>query len=135
MSIKGRIEDMGLDDVIQVLHNEKKTVGIHLGSELGYGGVFMKDGEIVHASYRDYMGKEALWQLLGWEDGDFEVDQDEVAPEVTIDDSVEFLLMEAMKQIDEARGGGSEYRGYGEDKESMKLIDRLIESGILEKKE
>ena len=134
VGIKGRIEDMGLADIIQVLHNERKSVGIHLGSERGYGSVFMQEGELVHAAYRDVSGKEALARLLGWEDGDFEVDQDEVAPDVTLNEPIEALLLDAMKEIDESRGRGAEYRGYGEDTESAKLISTLLELGILERK-
>ena len=134
MGIKGRIEDMGLADIIQVLHNEHKTVGIHLASERGYGGVFLLDGELVHAAYRDIIGKDALWRLLSWDDGDFEVDQDEAAPEISIDEPLESLLLDSMRQIDESGVKSVERKSYDVDTESTKFLNTLLEMGILEKK-
>ncbi|MBI2399669.1 MAG: DUF4388 domain-containing protein [Deltaproteobacteria bacterium] len=37
MGVKGRLKDMSLVDIIQIFNAERKTVAVHLGSELGYG--------------------------------------------------------------------------------------------------
>jgi hypothetical protein len=135
MSIKGRLKDMSLVDIIQVFNAERRTVGIHLGSDMGYGQVYMREGELVHSSYRDLFGAEALWQLLVWEDGDFEVVQKEAAPAETITDPVEALMLEGMRRIDESRRKGIEPKGYSADTESSGLIEKLLELGIIEKTE
>ncbi len=133
MAVKGRLQDMALIDILQILHAERRTAGIHLGSERGYGEVYMKDGEIVHALYRDLVGGEALCYLLAWTEGDFDVEDDESPPGQSVAEDFDRLLGEGFKRLEEARARGLESRGYGEDRESVMLINKLLEMGILEK--
>jgi hypothetical protein len=133
MGVKGRLKDMGLVDIIQIFNAERKTVAVHLGSELGYGRVYIKDGAIVHAAYREFTGPDAFFQLLAWHDGEFEVEPDAAAPERTINESPEGLILEGLRRLDEARGKGSSPGGNVGDLESIRLMNRLIELGIIEK--
>lgn len=133
MGVKGRLKDMGLVDIIQIFNAERKTVAVHLGSELGYGRVFIKDGAVVHAAYREFTGPDAFFQLLAWHDGEFEVEPDAAAPERTINESPEGLILEGLRRLDEARGKGREAGGNVGDLESIRLMNRLLELGILEK--
>jgi len=133
MGVKGRLKDMGLVDIIQIFNAERKTVAVHLGSELGYGRVYIKDGGVVHAAYREFTGPEAFFQLLAWHDGEFEVEPDALSPERTINESPEGLILEGLRRLDEARGKGRETGGNVGDLESIRLMNRLIELGILEK--
>ncbi|CAG1065498.1 hypothetical protein BAC1_01080 [uncultured bacterium] len=133
MGVKGRLKDMGLVDIIQIFNAERKTVAVHLGSELGYGRVYIKDGAIVHSAYREFTGPDAFFQLLAWHDGEFEVEPDAIAPERTINESPEGLILEGLRRLDEARGKGSSPGGNVGDLESIRLMNRLIELGIIEK--
>lgn len=134
MGVKGRLKDMGLVDIIQIFNAERKTVGIHLGSEMGYGKVFIKKGNLVHASYREFTGPEAFYMLLAWKDGEFEVEPDAAPPEVTINEPPEALILEGLRRLDEAvRGKGGDTGAYVGDLESIRLINRLLDLGILEK--
>lgn len=134
MGVKGRLKDMSLVDIIQIFNAERKTVAVHLGSELGYGRVYIKDGAIVHAAYREFTGPDAFFQLLAWHDGEFEVEPDAAAPERTINESPEGLILEGLRRLDEARGKGrGEAGGNVGDLESIRLMNRLIELGIIEK--
>ncbi len=133
MGVKGRLKDMGLVDIIQIFNAERKTVAIHLGSDMGYGRVYVKDGNIVHATYRDFTGTAAFYQMLAWKDGEFEVEPDAVAPDKTIDGSPEALILEGLRRLDESRGKGADTGEYVGDMESIRLINRLLDLGILEK--
>jgi hypothetical protein len=133
MGVKGRLRDMSLVDIIQIFNAERKTVAVHLGSELGYGRVFIKDGAIVHAAYREFTGPDAFFQLLAWHDGEFEVEPEAAAPERTINESPEGLILEGLRRLDEARGKGRDAGGNVGDLESIRLMNRLIELGIIEK--
>ena len=122
---------MSLVDVIQIFHAERKTVAIHLGSEMGYGRVYMRDGEVVHANYRNLTGVDALYKLLAWSDGEFEVEPGVQAPEHSLDE-------EAFTSVISERGGTSargvkkkgrvDYPGA-----SVGLIKKLIDLNILER--
>lgn len=133
MGVKGRLKDMSLVDIIQIFNAERKTVAVHLGSELGYGRVYIKDGAIVHAAYREFTGPDAFFQLLAWHDGEFEVEPEAAAPERTINESPEGLILEGLRRLDEARGKGRDAGGNVGDLESIRLMNRLIELGIIEK--
>jgi len=135
MGVKGRLKDMSLVDIIQIFNAEHKTAAIHLGSELGYGRVYIKDGRIIHASYRGSSGTDAFFQLITWKDGEFEVDPNETAPEVTIHESAENLLLEGMRRMDESRAHSGDTTGYTGDIDSIRLINSLLKLGILEKQE
>ncbi|MBI3753381.1 MAG: DUF4388 domain-containing protein [Deltaproteobacteria bacterium] len=135
--IKGRLRDMSLADVIQALNLGRRTAIVNIGSEQGAGKIFVENGAIVHAVYRELSGENALYHLLSWKDGEFEVEID-VKPEAkTISANVERLLLEGMKRLDETNKGGLDKErlfGVGE-RESIHLIKRLIELGILTKKQ
>ncbi|MBI2412513.1 MAG: DUF4388 domain-containing protein [Deltaproteobacteria bacterium] len=131
--VKGRLKDMSLVDIIQIFNAERKTAAIHLGSEMGYGRVYMKDGNIIHAVYREFVGSEAFYQLLAWRDGEFEVEPDAASPEKTITGSPEGLILEGLRRMDESRGKEAQGGGQVGDMDSIRLINRLLELGILEK--
>lgn len=135
MGVKGRLRDMSLVDIIQIFNAERKTAAIHLGSEMGYGRVYVQNGEIAHAVYRDFSGANAFYHLLAWNDGEFEVEPDAAPPEKSIDDSAEALILEGMRRLDETKGksGGGEKGASVGDMESIRLVNRLLELGILEK--
>lgn len=134
MGVKGRLRDMSLVDIIQIFNAEHKTAAIHLGSELGYGRVYLEGGEVVHATYRDLAGASAFYHLLSWEDGEFEVEPEARIPEHTIEESSEALILEGLRRLDEERGASRGDRGeHMGDMESIKLVNRLLEMGILEK--
>ncbi len=135
--IKGRLKDMSLVDVIQVLNLGRRTAAVNIGSEQGAGKVFVENGNIVHAGFRELSGENALYHLLSWKDGEFDIEMDVKTQEKTISANVEQLLLEGMKKLDEANKGGLDKErlfGVGE-KESIHLIKRLIELGILKKRE
>lgn len=134
MGVKGRLKDMSLIDVIQIFNAERRSAAIHLGSELGYGTVYMHGGNITHAAHRDLKGAEAFYQLLAWQDGEFEVESDAQAPEITINEPPESIILEGLRRLDEAsRGKSSQTAAYKGDMESIRLINRLLELKILEK--
>ena len=135
--IKGRLKDMSLVDVIQVLNLGRRTAAVNIGSEQGAGKVFVENGNIVHAGFRELSGENALYHLLSWKDGEFDIEMDVKTQEKTISANVEQLLLDGMKKLDEANKGGLDKErlfGVGE-KESIHLIKRLIELGILKKRE
>ena len=134
MGVKGRLKDMGLVDIVQIVNAERKTAAIHLGSDMGYGRVYVENGNIVHATYREFTGADALYRLLAWKDGEFELASDTPAPEHTIDAPAEQLLMEGMRRMDESNAEAGAVAGnYVGDLESIRLISSLLEQGILEK--
>ncbi|MFQ5442545.1 MAG: DUF4388 domain-containing protein [Thermodesulfobacteriota bacterium] len=131
MGVKGRLADINLVDIIQIFLSEKRTAALHLGGEMGFGHVYIKDGSIVHATYRDMSGADALRELMGWRDGEFEVEPDALPPEETMGEKESTIVLGGMKDMNDMAVVGAEIRGYGEDSES--LIKMLLKLGVLEK--
>ncbi|MBI5379716.1 MAG: DUF4388 domain-containing protein [Nitrospirae bacterium] len=135
MSVKGRLKDMSLADLIQIFGAERKTVAIHLGSEKGYGHVYLKDGRLAHVAYRDLVGADALYPLLAWEDGEFQVEPGATLPEHTVLEPAEVLILEGFRRLDESKVHAGDPREYVGDLESLSLIEKLLELGILERRD
>lgn len=132
--IKGRLKDMALVDIIQVLHLSRRTAAINMGSDEGAGKVYVEQGNVIHARFRELSGESALYQLLSWKDGEFEVEMDIKAEERTISQNVEGLLLEGMKKIDESKRKvrSEKERLFNiDERESLHLIKKLTELGIL----
>lgn len=131
--IKGRLKDMALVDIIQVLHLSRRTAAINMGSNEGAGKVYVEQGNVIHARFRELSGESALYQLLSWKDGEFEVEMDIKAEERTISQNVEGLLLEGMKKIDESKKSALEKERLFniDERESLHLIKKLTELGIL----
>jgi len=92
-------------DLIQTLGHGKKSVRIDLTRSDGdQATLFMERGRLVHGTAGEETGNEAVYRVIAWEeDGEFTVHQEETFPEPTIQASVESLLMEGCRLLDEGR--------------------------------
>lgn len=135
--IKGSLKDMGLPDLIQVLNMGQKTALIYLTNGQEEGRIFMENGDIVHGTCGPCEGEEAIYRLLKWQDGRFEIEPGISFPVKTIDLPVEELLLEGMRRMDEEKKEGkkAQDKSHLVEPESFNLIKNLYELGILERKE
>ncbi len=131
MSVKGRLADIRPRDILQIFVAEGKTAAVHLSSDRGFGHIYISDGAVVHAQYRDETGEEALKELLGWTDGEFEVEPGVQAPEHSLDEEA-FTSVISERGTRPTRGaekkGRVDYPGA-----SVGLIKKLIDLNILER--
>ncbi|OGP54751.1 MAG: hypothetical protein A2Y65_08625 [Deltaproteobacteria bacterium RBG_13_52_11] len=79
MAIKGSLEDISLSSIIRLCCYEKKQSCLRISHRGRKAALFFKDGQIVHIALDSQEGEELIDELLTWEDGDFEIEQD-VAP-------------------------------------------------------
>jgi CheY-like chemotaxis protein len=101
--VAGNLRDMGLADLLQVLSNGLKTASIWIDGPHGEAEVAVQEGRIVDARTGDLEGEEALYGMVGWEEGTFRIETGTRARAVTIQGSTEGLLMEGFRRLDEAR--------------------------------
>ncbi len=131
MSVKGRLADIRPRDIIEIFVSEQRTAAIHLTSPLGFGHIYISNGAVVHAIFRDLAGLDALRELLSWKDGEFEVEPDAVAPERSIEENVSLAIL---NEREVGFCGDIEKAGlleYTSDSES--LIKKLLKLDILER--
>ncbi|MGD8860750.1 MAG: DUF4388 domain-containing protein [Myxococcales bacterium] len=97
----GALGDMGLVDLLQTIDNSKKSGVLYLSSDAQQGAVYFRDGELVDAELGALRGEKAVYRMLIWSDGHFEVDFREVRRENVIQTSTQGVLMEGMRRVDE----------------------------------
>ncbi len=100
--VSGSLEEMAIPDLVQILHQGRKTGALQLSSDGEQGSVFFKDGTIVDAIFRALRGEEAFYAIVGVSTGEFTIDPTVQPPEKVIQSSPEMLLLEGMRRLDEA---------------------------------
>jgi len=131
MSVKGRLADIRPRDIIEIFVSEHRTAAIHLTSPLGFGHIYISDGAVVHALFRDLSGIEAFTELVSWKDGEFEVEPDAAAPEHSIEEDVSLNTLSERDGdycADLEKTGLLDYAG-----DSESLIKKLLKLDILER--
>lgn len=92
-------------DLAQMLANGMKSVRVDLRSEAGEEAVlYFEKGRPVYAECGALTGPRAVYYVISWEDaGSFSVDDADRVPDPNIQESVEALLMEGVRLLDESR--------------------------------
>jgi hypothetical protein len=80
-----------------------KTGKFTLTRDADRGFIYLKNGQMVHATVGDLIGEEAIYSLAIWNSGDFQFNPGDEADRQTITKSNTNLLMEAARRLDEWR--------------------------------
>jgi len=109
-AVQGRLEEVPLVDLLQLLSTSKKTGAIVIQGYRG-GRVHLRGGKVISAvidADPTLPPKKALYRMVSWAQGGFEfVPQDDVPPMPDeIAEATEHLIMDAMQQADELAKGG-----------------------------
>jgi pSer/pThr/pTyr-binding forkhead associated (FHA) protein len=109
-AVQGRLEEVPLVELLQLLSTSKKTGAIVIQGYRG-GRIHLRSGKVVAAvidADPTLPPKKALYRMVGWTQGGFEfVPQEGELPPMPneIQESTEALVMEAMRQQDELAHG------------------------------
>jgi predicted regulator of Ras-like GTPase activity (Roadblock/LC7/MglB family) len=93
--VKGDLKDFRLHDLVQICCQHTDDVRLALSRGDTVGTVFFSGAAIVHAESLRGIGKAALFDLLGWESGAFDLEKDAPPPVRSIDQPWTSLLEEA----------------------------------------
>ena len=97
----GTFHAMSLVDILQMFHFGRRSVTVHvLGAEAGL--VHVEGGEIVHAAHGALDGAEAFAAILAARSGAIRTTALEEAHPRTISRSFESLLLDSLRELDEA---------------------------------
>ena len=100
--IQGRLEEMGVAELMQSLEMGQKSCRLALRRGAELCELFFSAGQCKHARLGSLEGDSAVYQVLNWTDGDFEIDFNATSDRTTTTHSTTGLLMEAMRLLDEA---------------------------------
>jgi DNA-binding response OmpR family regulator len=100
--LRGNLAQMNVMDLLQSLDMGHKTCSLELTNNGDKCQLFFADGQINHASYGDLKGDEAVYKVLLWTGGSFEIDFNGSSRERTTTHSTQGLLLEGLRLLDES---------------------------------
>jgi DNA-binding response OmpR family regulator len=107
--VRGNLSQMNVIDLMQSLEMGRKSCRLSLSYEGEKCEVFFAEGQVKHATYGALVGDEAVFKVLRWTGGNFELDFEGKTDKETTQLNTQGLLMEGLRLLDEsARDGGGE---------------------------
>jgi len=67
----GKLSEINAADLFNLVNSARKTGAIHLSLKEGKAVLFFRDGEIIYARFQKHRQKEAVYALLGAQNGHF----------------------------------------------------------------
>jgi CheY-like chemotaxis protein len=102
--IQGRLEEMSMIDLMQSLEMGQKSCRLVVQKSGEQGELFFANGQCRDAKIGNLHGDDAVYKVLLWTDGEFEIDFNaaNASDRTTTTRSTTGLLMEAMRLMDES---------------------------------
>jgi type IV pilus assembly protein PilZ len=94
---------MGLPNIIQILDAERRTGTLRLTHDGRRGEILFLEGRVAYAVEGIRQGEAAVYRMLAWDKGDFELEQTSGTGPVTaqVTRPNQSLVMEGMRRLDE----------------------------------
>jgi len=101
--MRGRLEVMGLPNIFQVLETERRTGTLRLTHDGRRGEILFLEGRVAYAVEGERQGESAVYRMLAWDTGDFELEQTSGSGPASaqVTRSNQSLLVEGMRRLDE----------------------------------
>ncbi len=131
MAIGGRLNEMSLSALIQMICNEgiRARLKLRRGDQTAF--LYFDNGELAHAVMEDQTGEEVVYELLTWEDGEFELAAGVPPPARTILTSWSRLLLEGAHRVDEQMASGLELDGGSHTEEEARRMTAKKRSELI----
>ncbi|MFI5339928.1 MAG: TIGR02266 family protein [Candidatus Methylomirabilales bacterium] len=102
----GQLAAMNLPSLIQMLEGERRTARLLLTHGDARGEIVFEEGKITRASQGNRKGNAALYQLLTWPGGTFQMAPPDASSQAggTVDAPIQALLLEGKRRLDETPG-------------------------------
>jgi CheY-like chemotaxis protein len=106
--VRGSLAQMNVIDLMQSLEMGRKSCQLSLTNEGDQCEVFFAEGQVKHATYGSLVGDAAVFKVLRWTGGNFQLDFEGKTDKETTQLNTQGLLMEGLRLLDESQrdGGG-----------------------------
>ncbi len=101
-TLRGSLAQMNVMDLLQSLDMGHKTCALTLNNNGDRCQMFFSDGQINHATYGELKGDDAVYKVLSWTGGNFEINFNGSSAEQTVTRSTQGLLLEGLRLLDES---------------------------------
>jgi CheY-like chemotaxis protein len=106
--LRGSLAQMNVIDLMQSLEMGRKSGLLTLTNEGDKCEVYFVEGQVTHAMYGNLIGDPAVFRVLHWTGGNFQINFEGKTSEQTTTLNTQGLLMEGLRQLDESRRGEGE---------------------------
>jgi DNA-binding response OmpR family regulator len=109
--VRGSLSQMNVIDLVQSLEMGRKSCRLTLTKEGETCEMYFSEGQVPHATYGSLTGDAAVFKVLKWAGGNFQINFDGKTNQQTTTLNTQGLLMEGLRLLDEERrdqGGSSE---------------------------
>jgi CheY-like chemotaxis protein len=101
--LRGSLAQMNVIDLMQSLEMGRKSCLLSLTRDDERCDVYFTEGQVVHAAYGSLKGDEAVFKVLSWTGGSFQIDFEGKTTETSTHLNTQGLLMEGLRLLDESR--------------------------------
>jgi len=101
--LRGSISQMNVIDLVQSLEMGRKSCALTLTNKGETCAMYFSEGQVTHAHYGPLLGDQAVFQVLRWTDGNFQIDFEGKTAKQTTTLNTQGLLMEGLRLLDEAQ--------------------------------
>jgi DNA-binding response OmpR family regulator len=132
--LEGNLKMMSLASIVQINCEERNQAQLLVNFQGQTGTIFFRDGEMIHAEAGGKTGEEAVFELLEWEDGSFQVKMGAEPSLKTIDTPWSGVILEGMRRIDESAADWSpEWEGedFLEDEDEESQVQERVANAII----
>src|SRR3984893_560169 len=105
--VRGNLSQMNVIDLMQSLEMGRKSCQLKLNNEGEKCEVFFAEGQVKHATYGSLVGDQAVFKVLRWTGGNFELNFEGKTDKKTTQLNTQGLLMEGLRLLDESQREGS----------------------------
>jgi CheY-like chemotaxis protein len=113
--VRGNLSQMNVIDLMQSLEMGRKSCQLKLNNAGDKCEVFFAEGQVKHATYGSLVGDEAVFKVLRWTGGNFELNFEGKTDQETTKLNTQGLLMEGLRLLDESQRDGAADTGTVED--------------------
>jgi CheY-like chemotaxis protein len=117
--LRGSLLQMNVIDLVQSLEMGRKSCALTLTNQDDKCEMYFVEGQVTHAAYGSQTGDAAVFKVLRWTDGNFQVNFEGKTKQQTTTLNTQGLLMEGLRLLDESQRDS----GKAEEEEEDVLLD------------
>lgn len=99
--VEGSLSEVSLVDLLQIFGLNRRTGTLVLKHGQSQGKIHLREGSVISTSLGEVAGEKALYRILRWHEGTFRYIPGDTPVNRDISRSMDALLMEGMRQLDE----------------------------------
>jgi hypothetical protein len=101
--LRGSLSQMNVIDLVQSLEMGRKSCLLTMTKGDDKCEIYFNQGQAKHAAYGSIKGDEAVFKVLRWTEGNFQIDFNGKSTQETTTLNTQGLLMEGLRLLDEAQ--------------------------------